>query len=474
MHMTTKYNPITPRIVDELIAILGPTGVLVDPEAMEPYSRDEEMKNEHGHMPEVVVKPANARETAEVVKLANRELIPITPRGAGSGLCGGAVPIFGGIVISLEKMNAIIEIDAANLTFTAGAGIVTNEINHAVRDLGLFYAGYPMSVESCYLGGNIATDAGGGKAVKYGVTRRYVLGLELVTPLGEIVQLGGKLAKDVAGYDLKQLIIGAEGTLGIITQATVRLVPLPKARSAILALFPTPQAAIDMVPRIMTSGNIPASLEYIDRRSFDEGSRFVGDNLSCGEAEAVLLIEFDGATQEGVDAQAEAVGDLCMGSGAIEVYVADNFTTLDRVWNIRRNVADAFLANYAVNCLEDIVVPVSMIPLTIPMIEQAAGSRNLESTLVGHAGDGNMHAILLKKNEMSLEEWNRVLPQALEEIYRKTTELGGKITGEHGIGFKRKEALVKVTQPVEMELMRSIKRAWDPNHIMNPGKVLDV
>ena len=469
-----RYNQVTIEIVEELKGIVGAKNVFSNEEKMEAYSHDETNTEEYGHMPEVVVTPTTAEEIAEIVKLANRELIPITPRGAGSGLSGGAIPIFGGILLSIEKMNKVLDIDYANMMLTTETGIVTNEINTLIKERGLFYAGYPMSLETCYLGGNIAENAGGGRAVKYGVTGKYIMGLELVTPTGEIVNLGGKLSKDVTGYDLKQLIVGSEGTLGIVTKATIRLTGLPTAKSNLLVLYKTPKDAIDTVPVIMAKGTIPTSMEFMDKLSVQTACEYLNESLPYQQAGAMLLIEIDGTNQEQVELDAEAIGDLCMENGAIEVYVADNYTTQERIWSVRRNIAEAFKVVSPIQSLEDIVVPISAIPDIIPELERLSLKYDIKIPCYGHAGDGNLHATLVKNPEHTLEHWHEIEPKALRELYQVTKALGGKISGEHGIGIKRKKYMLENMDPVELNLMKGVKKAWDPNYIMNPGKMFDL
>ncbi|HUX13338.1 MAG TPA: FAD-linked oxidase C-terminal domain-containing protein [Spirochaetia bacterium] len=469
-----KYNPVTSAVINDLARIVGEKNVVSEPEKLEAYSHDETSAQEYGHMPEIAVTPTTVSQIAEIVKLANRELIPITPRGAGSGLSGGAIPIYGGIVLSVEKMNRIIEIDYANMMLVAETGIVTNEINNAIKEKGLFYAGYPMSLETCYLGGNIAENAGGGKAVKYGVTGRYILGLELVTPTGEIVWLGGKLAKDVTGYDLKQLVVGSEGTLGIVTKAIIKLTGLPTAKGDLLCLFGTPKEAIDCVPLLLGRGIIPTSIEFMDRLSVQTSCRYLNESLPYDECGAMLLIEIDGTNPQQVEADLEATGDLCADNGATEVYVADNHTTQERIWSVRRNIAEAFKVYSPVQSLEDIVVPTSRIPDIIPELERISAKYDIQIPCYGHAGDGNLHATLVKNPSHSAQKWHEIEPAALRELYAVTKALGGKISGEHGIGIKRKKYMAEVTDPTEMKLMQAIKNAWDPNNIMNPGKIFDI
>jgi glycolate oxidase len=469
-----SYSRITERVLSELRSIVGAGNVLADAAKIEAYSHDETSAEEYGHMPEAVVTPTKAAEVAAVVKLANRELVPLTPRGAGSGLSGGAIPVFGGIVVSLEKMNKVIEIDYANMTMTVETGIVTNEINNLVKEKGLFYAGYPMSLETCFLGGNIAENAGGGKAVKYGVTSRYILGLEIVTPTGKIAHLGGKLSKDVTGYDLTHLVVGSEGTLGIVTAATIKLIGLPAAKSDLLALYPSPTEAIACVPAILSKGIVPTSMEFMDKLSVETSCKYLNESLPYENCGAMLLIEVDGSDAERVDLDAERIGDLCMESGAIEVYMADNRTTQERVWNVRRNIAEAFKASCPVQSLEDIVVPIASIPEVIPELARIARERGIVIPCYGHAGDGNLHATLVKSPEMSAEQWRSAEPAALEDLYAAITRLGGKISGEHGIGLKRKNYMAEYMDPVEMGLIKAIKHSWDPNNIMNPGKIFDL
>ena len=468
------YQPLTPAVIAALGEIVGAGNVLTDEERLEAYAHDETSVREYAHHPEVVVLPSSTEQVAGIVKLANRERIPVTPRGAGSGLSGGAIPLFGGIVLSLEKMNRVVELDIENLTITVEAGIVTNDLAHAVQEQGLFFAGYPMSLETCQIGGNIAHNAGGGKAVKYGVTRRYVLGLELVTPTGDTVWLGGKLVKDVSGYDLKQLVIGSEGTLGIVTKAVIKLIAYPETASDLLALFRTPREAIDVVPAILRRGITPTSIEFMDRLSFSTSCAYLNETLDFGQAGAMLLIEIDGQHPEQVEEELLAVGDLCEQHQAIEVYVAEDRNTIERVWSIRRNIPEAFKASNPINSTEDIVVPISRIPDVLPALERLADRYDMRIPCFGHAGDGNLHAKLLKHPDTDLDTWDRNKALCLRELYRVTRDLGGKISGEHGIGLKRKAFLPEVTSPVEIELMRAVKRAWDPNNILNPGKIFEL
>ena len=464
-------NVLTSEIIEELKGIVGKGNVITEGEKLEAYSHDETDAREYGHSPEVVVFPASTEETAAIVKLANRELIPITPRGAGSGLSGGAIPEYGGIVVSLEKMNRLIEVDRENMVAVVEAGMVTNDFARAVEGQGLFFAGYPMSLQTCVIGGNIAENAGGGKAVKYGVTGRYVLGLTLVTPLGEIVELGGKLAKDVTGYDLKSLVIGSEGTLGIVTRAIIRLIAYPRAKSDLLALFKTPKDAIDLVPEILCRGVTPTSIEFMDSLSVEASCKYLNESLPYENCGAMLLIELDGSNPIQVETDLIETGKLCESRGALEVYVAEDRNNIERIWNVRRNIAEAFKVYSPIQSLEDIVVPISGIPAMIPEFERLGKKYNMKIPCYGHAGDGNLHATLVKDPDMSMDDWKKNEKACLWELYEITKKAGGKISGEHGIGIKRREYFNDLVSPGELELMKALKRAWDPNNIMNPGKI---
>ena len=471
----SRYNPVTPAILDELRQIVGERFVLTDVERLESYARDESVDTGEPRLPEAVIKPRTAEEIAAVMKLANREHIPVTPRGAGSGLSGGALPIYGGIVISFERMNEILDVDCDNMMVVVEPGVVTNDINDAVAEYGLFYAGYPMSVETCAIGGNVAENAGGGKAIKYGVTERYVLGLQVVLPTGEIVRMGGKRVKDVSGYNLRMLMVGSEGTLGIITEITLKLIPRPKAVADLLVLFPDSGSAIAVVPKIMTMGGVvPTAVEFMDRTSVQAACEFLNEHLPYQDCGAMLLIEVDGNDEETVVRDYETVGELCLANGAQEVYVADNHTTRERLWSVRRSIPETFSATCAHQAAEDIVVPPAAIPRVVEAFGRLAKEHGMLIPCYGHAGDGNLHARLVKDPDEPLEKWRARLPEVLAELYRETASLGGTISGEHGIGSKRKKYLAAFQTEAELDLLRRIKRALDPNNILNPGKVVDI
>ena len=472
---TFQYNPVTPEIAARLRKIVGEKYVVFgDAEALEPFSHDEVPDRRYRHMPEALVRPSRTDEIAAVMKLANEVNVPVTPRGAGSGLAGGAVPACGGIVLSLDRMNRILEIDRDNMVVVCEPGVVTSEINERVAEFGLFYAGYPMSLETCYLGGNVATNAGGAKAVKYGVTSRYVLGLEVVTPTGEVLELGGKLVKDVTGYDLLHLMVGSEGTLGVFTKIILKLIPAPRKSVDLLCLFKSTHDAIATVPRIMTeSGITPTAIEFMDREAVMESCQYLNETLPYEQAGAMLLITVDGADLGQVERDYEAIGELCFAHGAIEVYVADNRTTSERIWKVRKNIAEAFAVHSDLQANEDLVVPPAAISDLVDGMGEISGQFGVMMPSYGHAGDGNLHTRITPPSGWSEERWLETSPRIQQKLYELTARLGGRLSGEHGIGHKRKGHLSTFLTPTTIEAMRAVKRAFDPKGILNPGKIFE-
>jgi glycolate oxidase len=402
-------------------------------------------------------------------------MIPITPRAAGSGLSGGAVPIYGGILLSVERMDAIIEIDDQNLMAVVEPGVITNKLDERLRDYGLFFAGYPMSEEFCFIGGNVAENAGGGRAVKYGVTGQYIQGLEVVTPTGDIIQLGGKRIKDVTGYNLVQLMVGCEGTLGIYTKIFIKLLPRPTVRQAILVLFADPQTAIAVVPEIMTSGGlVPTSIEFMDGFTFNLTARRLKESFPYNKIGAVLLFEVDGAHLSVVAENAATIRKICREGGAIEEYLATAEEEIDRFWRIRKQIPWDLLRYTSHQSVEDIVVPIANIPSALSRLKRIGEKYGVAIPVLGHAGDGNLHAVPLKPPDDSVQHWKEILPALLTDIYGMTSELGGTISGEHGIGHKRRDYMGLVMSEAHLDLMRKIKWALDPNNILNPGKIFNV
>ena len=361
------------------------------------------------------------------------------------------------------------------MMITVEPGVVSNDINECLKEYGLFYAGYPMSLETCYIGGNVAENAGGGKAVKYGVTSRYVLGLEVVTPTGEIVELGGKLIKNVTGYDLLQLMTGSEGTLGVFTKIILKLTPLPKAQADLLCLFETIEQAIELVPRIITeTGVTPTSIEFMDQASVKVACDYLNESIPYENCGAMLLLTFDGSDMEQVEKDYELVGKFIEKNNVQEIYVADNPGTTERIWKIRRNIAEAYNIISTRQSGEDLVVPPAQIAELLAEFKHIIKKYGIMLPCFGHAGDGNIHARIVCPPEWNDEKWNATLPQILEEVYVKTVSLGGMLSGEHGIGCKRRKYIGRFISDEHLNLLRMIKKGFDPNNIMNPGKVFDL
>ncbi len=458
-----------PAAIEVLRGIVGGENVLVGEEALEPYTHDETVGLRAN--PEVVAKVTNAQQVSEVLKLAQRERIPVTPRGAGYGLSGGAVAVLGGIVLSLEKMNRILEIDHENLMVTVEPGVITGDIHRAVEAEGLFYPPDPASLDSCSIGGNIAEGAGGPRAVKYGSTKDYVCGLEAVLPSGEIVTMGGKLVKNVTGYSLIQLLIGSEGTLAVVTKIILRLLPLPKVQVDLLVPFDDFQAAADTVSDIIAHRILPTTIEFMEQDSILAVERLLQKTVPFNDAAAHLLIQLDGNLQEAVDSDMEMVGDLCLEHGARDVLVAKDRPTRERLWEARRMIIDALNHESPVNHMEDVVVPRAEIHRLLRGIKEIARQHDVRIVNFGHAGDGNVHINVLK-DDLPDERWDALVPKITEQIYRLALSLGGMITGEHGIGATRRRYLSLALDEAQIDLMRQIRGAFDPNRILNPGKVL--
>ncbi|MGQ9492503.1 MAG: FAD-binding oxidoreductase [Anaerolineae bacterium] len=462
------YNKIDTQVVAELRQIVGEGNVLVKREDLEPYTHDEVVGLRAE--PEVVVKATTAQQIAQIFKLAQRKRIPVTPRGAGWGLSGGAVPVCGGIVLSLEKMNRILEIDKENLMVTVEPGVITGDIHRAVEAEGLFYPPDPASLDSCSIGGNIAEGAGGPRAVKYGTTMHYVCGLEAVLPSGDIITCGGKLVKNVTGYNLVQLLIGSEGTLAVVTKIILRLLPLPKEQIDLLVPYDDFQAAADTVSAIIAHRIVPATIEFMERDSILAVEHLLQKEVPYDDAEAHLLIQLDGNRREQVDADMEIVGELCLEHGARDVLVARDRPTRDRLWEARRKIIEALKHESPINHMEDVVVPRSEIPRLLKGVKEIALEHGVRIISFGHAGDGNVHLNVLK-DDLPFERWEKIVPLVAAAIYRLALSLGGTITGEHGIGATRRRYLPLALDEAQIEVQRRIRAAFDPNQILNPNKI---
>lgn len=463
------YNKVTSSIVDQLRQIVGADSVLLEAEALEPYTHDETVGLRAD--PEVVVRVASTEEVSAVMRLAQRERIPVTPRGGGYGLSGGAVPVCGGIVLAMEKMNRVLEIDKENLMVTVEPGLITGDLHRAVEEEGLFYPPDPASLDSCTIGGNVAEGAGGPRAVKYGVTKDYVCGLEAVLPSGEVIRSGGKLVKNVTGYNLIQLLVGSEGTLAVVTKIVLRLLPLPKVQVDLLVPYDDFQGAADTVSDIIAHRVVPSTIEFMERDSIVAVERLLGKEVPHHDAAAHLLVQLDGMSGEAVATDLDVVGELCLDHGARDVLVARDRPTRDRLWEARRMIIDALNHESEINHMEDVVVPRAQLPALLKGIKEIAAQRGVRIVCFGHVGDGNVHVNVLK-DELAEDVWETLVPEISQEVYQLTLALDGMITGEHGIGATRRRYLSLALEEAQIEVMRGIKAAFDPNQILNPAKIL--
>lgn len=461
------FQRVTPAIFDELRAIVDPDHVLTDRESMEKYSHDE--TEDLVYWPEVVVRPRSTDEVSRILALATRERIPVTPRGAGTGLSGGALPVHGGIVLSVERMNRILEIDTENLFAVVEPGVITERLQDEVEKLGLFYAPDPASRGSSFMGGNVAHGSGGPRAVKYGVTKDWVCGLEAVLPSGEVIRTGGKLIKNVTGYNLTQLLIGSEGTLAVVTEITVRLMPLARHRRTLLAPFDDLRAAARAVSRILRAAIVPCAIEYMESAAMKAAERWKGIPFPNSDAPAQLLIEVDGPTPAELDREIEVIGEVCQAEGAGELLLAETPEKQRQIWALRRSMGEATKA-LSIYKEEDTVVPRARLPELVEAIRDVCARHGLTAISYGHAGDGNLHVNILKM-DLSDERWEKETPVAIAELFRRVVALGGMITGEHGVGCTQRDYLPIAVGPVEIALMRRLKQAFDPAGILNPGKI---
>lgn len=467
MTQTHTYNPVTEEVLAALRAALGEEFVKNDPETLERYKTDEEPDPHYHHLPEVVVLPGNTEEVAAVMKLANKFLVPVTPRSAGTSVSCGAIPVCGGIVLLLERMDKILEMNEDAMYMVVEAGARTSEIQAKANEAGLLYAGDPCSAESCLIGGNIATNAGGNKAVRYGTTRHQVYSIEVVTPQGEIVELGSRLKKCSTGYCLDQLIMGSEGTLGIITKATLKLLPLCPYRIDILAIFTDINKAVDLVPSLIKAGLNPTSVEFMDNGFVRAASDYAELRLPHYEDGSYVIVTVETFNEDELDLKMEQLDEICTECGATDVVEAD-----ERVWKVRRSCLEGTKALSRVSTSDDFVVPVDKIAVCLEHLMEVSKDYDFKCMCLAHAGDGNLHFSILKM-DMSDEEWERQLHAFHEICYAYVYSLGGRLSGEHGIGAKKLEALAACCDPVEMSIMQTIKRAMDPNNILNPGKLIN-
>jgi glycolate oxidase len=461
------YNKLTPELIQRLASVVGAEHVLADDEARALYGRDE--TEDFSFPPEVVVKPSTTQQVAEILKLANQHLVPVTPRGGGTGLSGGALPVYGGIVLSMERFKRIIEIDERNFQAVVEPGVITQVFQEECEKRGLYYPPDPASRGSSHLGGNLAECSGGPRAVKYGVTKDYVLGLEAVLPTGEVINTGGRVLKNVSGYNLTQLIIGSEGTLAVITKIIFRLVPLPRVKKVLLVAFNALEDAVAAVASIFQRGITPSALEFMERAAVRAAEMQLGKTFPNGNAEAQLLIEVDGNYEEALTKDIEVIAEVVEQHHALDVLLAEDRQKIDDVWALRRSMGEA-VKKISTYKEEDTVVPRAALPQLIRGVKDICGKYGITSICYGHAGDGNVHVNILK-DKMDDATWARHLDTAIREIFQLTVSLGGTISGEHGIGYSQKAYLPIALSPIDLKLMQDIKRTFDPNNILNPGKI---
>ena len=462
------YASITSEILQSLNEICGAEYVFTDAEQLQNYSHDE--TEDLKFLPAVVVKPTSVNQIAEIMRIANAEQIPVTPRGAGTGLSGGALPVHGGILMSMEKFNKILEIDERNLQATVEPGVINQVFRDAVEAIGLFYPPDPASRGSCFLGGNLAENAGGPRAVKYGTTKDYILNCEVVLPNGEVIWTGANVLKNSTGYNLTQLLIGSEGTLGIVTKIVFRLIPLPTQNLLMLVPFYSPEKACEAVSAVFRAGFIPSAMEFMERDAIDYVMQFVDVKIPVkDEHKAHLLIEVDGNDVDVLFKECEQITELMYQFECDEVLFADTAAQKNELWKMRRAAGEA-VKSHSVYKEEDTVVPRAELPKLLAGVKSIGKKYGFRSVCYGHAGDGNLHVNILK-DEMSDDDWNNKVPHGIREIFKLCVELKGTISGEHGIGYVQKGYMDIAFNSTQIEIQKGIKRLFDPNNILNPGKM---
>jgi len=465
-----KFN-LSAAHINDFKKICGDNNVVTNIEEMADYAHDE--TESLYFLPEVVLKPRTAQEISEIFKICNRDIIPVTPRGAGTGLSGGALPHLGGVLISTEKMNAILEIDEKNLQVTTEPGVITEVLQDSVKERGLFYPPDPSSRGSCFIGGNIAENSGGPKAVKYGVVKDYVLNLEVVLPTGEIIWTGANVLKNSTGYNLTQLIVGSEGTLGIVTKIVLKLIPLPKYDLLMLVPFKSVEKASEAVSAIFRAGYTPSALELVEIDALKIVSKFVESTAVpiTDDIAAHLIIEVDGNHPDTLMLEMEAISELLLNYDCGEIYFADDSVQKAELWKLRHRVAEAVkIDGFTIE--EDTVVPRAELPALIRGVKELGIQYGFKAVCYGHAGDGNLH-IRIKKEGTANSQDDPEIIKSLRALFMLVKELGGTVSGEHGIGLIQKSYMDIVFNEKQLDLMRGIKKVFDPNNILNAGKIFD-
>ncbi len=471
------YKKITLEIRGRLGKNVGESNLTFDPEKMRDYSHDEYSLSDIVRMPELVVKPAKTEEVVGILRLANEEMIPVTPRGGATGLCGGCVPAHGGIVLSLENMNRIVEIDLNNQMAVVEAGVTLSDFYSAVEEGGLFFPPHPGE-ESAMIGGVIATNAGGARAVKYGVVRNYVRGLEVVLASGRVIHLGGKLMKSSTGYNLLNLFIGSEGTLGIITKAIIQLMPSPQMTRSLIVPYDNLEKAIETVPFMVRKKILPLAVEFVPKEVIRITEKFLKKRWPCSQGSTDLLLILDASSEEEMDRLSEAVAEVCMEKGALDVYVADSPKKQEEVLDIRSKIYEAIKA-HTLEVL-DIVIPRAEIARHVKRVQEVSQKYQIWLPTFGHAADGNVHTHIMaarfeegKIIPLPEQDWKVKHEKVREELYKDCKSRGGMISGEHGIGIVKKPYLSYVVDEGSIGLMKGIKRVFDPGNILNPSKIFD-
>jgi glycolate oxidase len=469
---TVEINKrVSDKHINAFARIVGEQHVLRDDESLDKYAHDE--TEDLYFLPDIVLRPGTPEEVSAILTICNEHKIPVTPRGAGTGLSGGALPYLGGVVLSTERLNKIIDIDERNLQVTTEPGVITEVLQDAVKARGLFYPPDPSSRGSCFIGGNIAENSGGPKAVKYGVVKDYVLNLQMVLPTGEIIWTGANVLKNATGYNLTQLVVGSEGTLGVVTKIVLKLIPLPKHDLLMLVPFKSPENACAAVSAIFRAGYTPSALEFMERDALEWVLKFMDSSSVTIEdhVHAHLLIEVDGNHPEVLMQEMEAIAGLMGEFDCGEILFADDAQQKAELWKLRRRVGEA-VKSHSVYKEEDTVVPRAELPVLLKGVKDIGRRYGFHSVCYGHAGDGNLHVNIIK-GDLSDEQWNGSLKNGIREIFALVKSLGGTLSGEHGIGLVQKEYMTIVFDETQMRLMKEIKNIFDPNGILNKGKIFE-
>jgi glycolate oxidase len=465
-----SFKQITATDIDFFRSALSSGSVFVDEEHLLGGASDhtEDLK----HLPEVVLQPATTEEISSIMKYCHEQRIPVTPRGAGTGLSGGSLPLFGGVSLDMRRFNKILNIDTRNFQVTTEPGVITQVLQEAVQAQGLFYPPDPASKGSCFIGGNVAENSGGPRAVKYGVVKDYVLNLEVVLPNGDIMWTGANVLKNSTGYNLTQLVTGSEGTLAVITKIVLRLIPAVQHDLLMLVPFRSAREACAAVNAIFLAGHTPSALEFMEREALEWSMRFSQQNAIPlpEDIAAHLLIEVDGNNRDQLYADIEAIAGIMEGFDTGEILFADSHEQKETLWGLRRKVGEA-VKSQTIYKEEDTVVPRAYLPELLDIVKSIGREYGFQSVCYGHAGDGNLHVNIVKGN-LDDHTWHHELPKAIRKLFGEVIRLGGTISGEHGIGLVQKQYMDVAFSEAQLTLMRNIKQVFDPNGILNPGKIL--